>query len=125
MDLITYIPDLAAMRAESLEIQDTDSALATYFTVDDSKVSFNVAKVPVVRTKENQSLCLIRGIPRAVLDLSQSIKVIGHVTSGEYIFEDDGQAIYEGVYDTESRMIDDGEGGEFLYTPPYKIGMFA
>ena len=38
---------------------------------------------------------------------------------------DGGLDIYESVYDTTARMIDDGEGGQFEYTPPYKIGVFA
>ena len=125
-DLITYVPSLSAMIAEAIAIQDDEeSTLARYFTVDDEGVSFNVAKVPVVRTTNNQSLCLVRGISRSVIESSTTIKVIGEVIGGEYIFDEGGQDIYESIYDTKPRMIDDGEDGQIEYTPPYKIGGFC
>lgn len=34
-------------------------------------------------------------------------------------------AIYESVYDTASREVDDGEGGTVTVTPPFKFGMLA
>lgn len=34
-------------------------------------------------------------------------------------------AIYESVYDTSPRMVDDGEGGTMEVTPPFKFGMLA
>ena len=125
-DLITFVPSLSAMVAEAIAIQaDEESTLARYFTVDDEGVSFNVAKVPVVRTLSNQSLCLVRGISRAVIDSSTTIQVIGEVVGGEYIFDEGGQVIYESIHDVDPRMIDDGEGGQVEYTPPYKIGGFC
>ena len=125
-DLITFVPSLSAMIAEAIAIQsDDESQLARYFTVDDENVSFNVAKVPVVRTTNNQSLCLVRGISRAVIESSTTIQVIGEVVGGEYIFDEGGQVIYESVHDTKPRMIDDGESGQVEYTPPYKIGGFC
>lgn len=125
-DLITFVPSLSAMVAEAIAIQDDEeSTLARYFTVDDEGVSFNVAKVPVVRTLSNQSLCLVRGISRAVIESSTTIQVIGEVVGGEYIFDEGGQVIYESIHDVDPRMIDDGEGGQVEYTPPYKIGGFC
>jgi hypothetical protein len=126
-DLITFVPSLSAMIAEAIAIQDDEeSTLAKYFTVDeDSGVSFNVAKVPVVRTTDNQSLCLVRGISRSVIESSTTIKVIGEVIAGEYVFDQGGQDIYESIYDTATRMVDDGDGGQMEYTPPYKIGSFC
>jgi hypothetical protein len=127
-DLITFIPNLTAMIAEAIAIQnDDESTLAKYFTVDeDSGVSFNVAKIPVVRTTNNQSVCRVRGMSRAVIESSSTIKVIGEVFGDDdYVFDEGGQAIYESIYDTSTRMIDDGEGGQVEYTPPYKIGVFC
>ena len=126
-DLITFVPSLSAMVAEAIAIQsDEESTLARYFTVnDEGGVSFDIAKVPVVRTTSNQSLCLVRGISRAVIESSTTIKVIAEVVGGEYIFDEGGQAIYESIYDTKPRMIDDGEGGEYLYTPHYNMGGFC
>lgn len=34
-------------------------------------------------------------------------------------------ALYESVYDTSPREIDDGEGGTTMYVPPFKFGMLA
>lgn len=34
-------------------------------------------------------------------------------------------ALYESVYDTSPREIDDGEGGTTTYVPPFKFGMLA
>jgi hypothetical protein len=126
-DLITFVPSLSAMVAEAIAIQDDEeSTLARYFTVDDEGgVSFNVSKVPVVRTTNNQSLCRVRGISRAVIESSTTIQVIGEVVGGEYIFDEGGQAIYESIHDVNPRMMDDGNGGEYLYTPAYKIGGFC
>tara|TARA_R110001583_G_scaffold21308_3_gene80885 strand:+ start:36953 stop:37336 length:384 start_codon:yes stop_codon:yes gene_type:complete len=125
-DLITFVPDLRAMVAEAIAIQDDEeSTLARYFTVNEDGVSFDVSKVPVVRTTNNQSVCLVRGISRSVIESSTTIKVIGEVVGGEYVFDEGGQAIYESIYDTKPRMIDDGEGGQVEYTPPYKIGGFC
>lgn len=39
--------------------------------------------------------------------------------------DQDALALYESVYDTSSREIDDGEGGTTTYTPPLKFGMLA
>jgi hypothetical protein len=126
-DLITFVPSLSAMIAEAIAIQDDEeSQIARYFTIkEDGGVSFDVAKVPVVRTTNNQSVCLVRGISRSVIESSTTIKVIGEVVGGGYVFDEGGQAIYESVYDTKPRMIDDGEGGQVEYTPPYKIGSFC
>lgn len=34
-------------------------------------------------------------------------------------------ALYESVYDTSSRIVEDGEGGTMEFTPPFKFGMLA
>ena len=127
-DLITFVPSLSAMVAEAIAIQsDDESTLARYFTVDDEGgVSFDVSKVPVVRTTNNQSLCRVRGIPRNVIESSTTIQVIGEVVGKEpIVFDEGGQVIYESIYDTEPRMVDDGEGGQYLYTPHYNMGGFC
>jgi hypothetical protein len=125
-DLITFVPSLTAMIAEAIAIQDDEeSTLARYFTVNEDGVSFDVSKVPVVRTTNNQSVCLVRGISRSVIESSTTIKVIGEVVGGGYVFDEGGQDIYESIYDTKPRMIDDFDGGQVEYTPPYKIGGFC
>ena len=119
------------MSAEAIAIQgDEENALAKYFTVeedgDKDSVTFNVSKIPVTYSNAGATVCLVRGISRGVIESSESIVVLGECINGEYVFDsDDTKEIYESIYDTKPRMIDDGEGGEFEYTPPYKIGVFA
>ena len=129
MDLITHVPDLQAMLTEAIAIQsDEDNALASYFTIDEDGqgATFNVAKVPVVYSSSGETLCLIRGITREIVESSNSIKVLGECKNNEYIFDnEDCRAIYEANYNTVGYMIDDGEGGEVFHQPPYKIGVFA
>jgi hypothetical protein len=127
MDLITFVPSLTAMIAEAIAIQDDEeSPLARYFTIKEDGVSFDVSKIHVVRNTNNQSVCRVRGISRAVIESSSTIKVIGEVFGdNDYVFDEGGQTIYESIYDTKPRMIDDGEGGQVEYTPPYKIGSFC
>jgi len=127
MDLITHVSSLLAMAEEAIAIQnDEESALAKYFTVDEGSVTFNVSKIPVTYSSGGATVCLVRGISRDVIESSKSIDVLGECINGEYVFDsEDAKDIYESIYDTKPRMIDDGEGGEFEYTPPYKIGVFA
>ncbi|KGJ88803.1 hypothetical protein [Colwellia psychrerythraea] len=129
MDLITHVPSLAAMLAEARAIQsDENNALAKYFTIDEDGqgATFNVAKVPVTHSSNGATICLVRGVSRAIIEASSSIKVLGECINGEYVFDSDNdKLIYESIYDTKSRMIDDGEGGKVEFTPPYKIGVFS
>ncbi|WP_198361379.1 hypothetical protein [Halomonas sp. N3-2A] len=39
--------------------------------------------------------------------------------------DSDALALYESVYDTSPREVDDGEGGKATYTPPFAFGMLA
>lgn len=129
MDLITHVPSLAAMLAEAIAIQaDEDSALAKYFTIDEDGqgATFNVAKVPVTHSSNGATICLVRGVSRAVIESSNTINVLGECINGEYVFDSvNDKLIYESIYDTTSRMVDDGEGGQVEFTPPYKIGVFS
>jgi len=127
MDFITYVPDLSAMIAEAISIQsDEESQLARYFTIENGRVSFDVSKITVEKSKDNQSVCVVRGISRAVIESSTTIRVIGHaIGTDDYEFYEDGQAIYESIHDTKPRMLDDGYGGQYSFTPSYKMGGFA
>lgn len=115
------------MLAEAIAIQSEEgNALAKYFTFEDDSVSFNISKVPIKYLRGGSSICLVRGISRAVIESSESIKVLGECINGEYVFDtDEDRETYESIYDTTTRMIDDGEGGQIEYTPPYMIGVFA
>ena len=128
MDLITHVASLSKMAKEAIATQsDEDSQLAKYFTIDEDgqSVTFNASKVPVVYAKDGQTLCLVRGVPKSVLDSSTSIKVLGSV-SGSIIefYNDDCKDIYESIYDTATKIIKD-DGGDYEYTPPYLFGRFC
>lgn len=127
MDLITHVTSITEMVEEAISIQsDEGSTLAKYFTVEGGSVSFNVAKVPVNYSSGGSSVCLVRGISRAAIESSESIKVLGQCINGQYVFDSDAdRETYESIYDTKPRMIDDGEGGTIECTPPYMIGVFA
>ncbi|WP_417835244.1 MULTISPECIES: hypothetical protein [Pseudomonadota] len=40
-------------------------------------------------------------------------------------YDPNALALYESVYDTSPREVDDGEGGKATYTPPFAFGMLA
>jgi len=125
MDFITHVNNIQELINEAQSIKnDKECLLGDYFSIEDSGVKFNATKIPVFYSKDGQTLCLVRGVPRSVIESSKSINVIGECIDGEYLFYEEGQAIYESIYDTNPRLIDEG-GVTIEYTPPYKIGVFA
>lgn len=132
-DLITYVPDLQAMRDEGLSLsiatvevegEQIPHPASKLFSVDENgDLTFNVTKIPVVYTNDySQSLCLVRGLSRADFEMTNTIHVIGECINNEYVFDsEDNRLVYESVYDTTERTTEDG----YTYTPPYKIGVFA
>lgn len=116
IDIITYIPDLLAFRAEA----NTNAANGVHgFAVDeDGVITYNIAKIPV-HYNGLKSLCLVRLMSKEdidVFDALVSCERIGVCEDGAYVFDDGGEAIYNEVYDqtpTED------------YTPPQMIGVFA
>ena len=137
-DLITYVKDLEAMYLEAvtmIEVQVVDDFgnmidhhLASFFTVDhdDQTVSFNVTKVPVYYAASGETLCLIRGVSREVLDSCESIKILGECVNQHYEFDsEESKILYETVYDIKEKIYTDEEGNEITYLPPYMIGVFA
>lgn len=137
-DLITYVPDLAAMNTEGagvavamVENEETGKQephpLSTLFSVDDDgALTFNVTKIPVTYSDDgNKSLCLVRGVKRSLFEGVSSIQVLGEVQGNQYVFDSaDAQTTYETVYDVRTRTIKDEDGNEYEYTPPYQIGVF-
>lgn len=126
MNLITYVPDLKVMKTEAITIQsDENNELAKHFTIENSEVSFNATKIPVIYSSDGSTLCLIQNIDRSVIESSSSIRVIGECINGEYVFDEGGRDIYESIYDTSTRMIEVDEGVKIEYTPPYEMGGFT
>lgn len=131
-DLIIYISDLTKFRVEAQEIFKTkgtalEHAAAKFLSVNQNGdgLLFNACKIPVLYS-DDKSLCLVRTADYDDLDGTMGhLEIIGECVDGEYKFRAYGKDKYESTYDTNPRMIDDGEGGEIEYTPPYMIGVFA
>ena len=126
MDLITHVKNLEDMKAEAIKIKsDKGNLLAKYFIVNEDGVYFNIDKIPVTYSKDGQTVSLIRGISREIIESSSSIKVLGECVVGEYVFDsDEAKLIYESIYNTKAVTVQDEYGNDFEYTPPYKMGVF-
>lgn len=129
MDLITHVPSLSAMLAEAIAIQsDEDSALAKYFTIDENGqgATFNVDKIPVVHSNNGETVCLVRGVSRAVIESSSSIIVLGECIDKFYCFDSpESQATYERVKGPREVTYIDENGEKQTRKDPYKMGVFA
>lgn len=129
MDLITYVEDLPSFVAEGLQIANTpDDPRNGLFTVDEDNagLTFNATKVPVHYTNDGKTLCVTRGIPRELVDLCSSIRVLGAVINNEYIFDNpECQSIYEAALGEREVAYTDEDGQTYTYLKPYKIGVFA
>lgn len=136
-DLITYVPSIDAMKEEGalLSTQTVENdfgeqvphPLAKLFSVDgDGNLTFVATKIPVVYVSGDSSLCLVRGVDKDLIEQSQSIQVLGECIDNQYVFyTDESKDIYESVRDIMPRMVSDGNGGEYEFTPPYMIGKFS
>ena len=127
MDIITHVTKLDRFREEAIaQAKDANAPTGNLFTIDENGgLNYNANKIPVVYLG-NESLCLIRVKNDNALQHLKYLKRLGECINGVYVFDTDAdKATYERIYDTEPRMIDDGDGGLIEYTPPYNIGVFA
>lgn len=125
MDIITYIPDLTAFRAEaSSKANDNISG----FVMDDGKVTYTVGKIPV-HYSGNESLCLIRLNMQDEIDIFESMAScfrLGVCEGNSYIFDSsEDEAIYDRVYPRTPVVMTDTDGVEYTKVYPYKIGVFS
>ena len=127
MDIITHVTKLDRFRDEAVaQAQDENAATGNLFTIDESgSLNYNANKIPVFYNG-NESLCLIRIKNDSALQHLTYLKRLGECINKEYIFDTDAdKATFDRIYDSEPRMIDDGNGGQIEYTPPPNIGVFA
>ncbi len=130
-DIITYIPDLTAFRIEAVEVYKTkgttsEHPAAKFLSLSKDGILVFIASQTPVKYNENKSLCLVRTNSHDNLDGTlENFEIIGECINGEYEFRPYGKAKYESAYNTKPIMIDNGEGGEIEYTPPYMFGSFA
>lgn len=125
-DLITYIADLTAFRAEISEIvKDASHPANELLLFHDGVFTFNEGLHTPVYYNGNKSLCLCRTDKKDIIDNHVvNMDVIGECINGEFSFYGGGKEIYESVYDTSTREININE--ELVgYTPPYKFGVMA
>lgn len=123
-DVITYIPDLIAFKAEAVKLSKAGDDL---FTFNDDNLSYNVNKIPV-RYKGNESICLIRG---DVTDLERlgTVQALGECIDTplgkKYEFID---AISKDIYERVRGSIEctyEVDGKEVKSYRPYMIGVFS
>ena len=152
MDIIYYVDDLVAFRAEAIAILEADpvydedgkeivNPMKKHFMLDENgELVYTVAKTPVQYggqiiipdpeepedTLFNESIALIRVSSAEHVTSMTNGSSLGECVDGEYVFTDgDTQAPYERIYPRETITIDMEDGGTVDYTPPYMIGVFS
>ena len=123
--MITHIPNLDLFRAECLSKAENNNK---FFYTDGESIHYNVSKIPVVYNEDRtQSVCLVRLTSKEEIDEFNSLSScdrIGVCENKEYIFDDDGEDIYNSVYDQSPKTYTE-DGTDYTYTPPKLIGVFA
>lgn len=126
-DIITHVQSLTTLRSQLENIwtlQDAENPATDFIYRDEETGNFriNIQQVPPV-IKEDESVSVVRNQSEPVL--LTMVNRLGELIGNEYVFDSqEAKEIYERVHDTTTRLIDDGEGGQIEYTPPYKIGVF-
>lgn len=126
LDVITYCPDLDALRAELL------AADSPYITVDEEtgKASFAVTMTPVQK-RGKESIALLRVSDLSAVEAITSLQVLASAPAGgtaafDALFTDpDATAIYDRVYDQTPTTYVDDEGNTITTQPPRIFGVFA
>ncbi len=125
MDIITYIQDLSAFRAEALSKVENN---AHGFSIDtDGNVNYNVTKIPV-HYNGNESICIVRLINQEEKDSfndMNSCKRLGVVEDLTAIFDNDEcKDTYERVRGDRIVTVKSPDGSDIQIELPYLIGSF-
>jgi hypothetical protein len=121
IDVITYCPDIEALRAE---------LLASNSPYVDEEGRFNVPMTPV-RYNGSESIALLRVTDLALVEAVNGLTVLASAPSGGTsafmaLFRDpEATAIYDRVYDQTPVTYVDESGEEYTATPPRIFGVFA
>jgi len=122
IDIITHIPDLDLFRTECQALAESGNK---FFSYDGETLTYNISQIPVVYNSDyTQSVCLVRLVTedeQETFDALTTVERIGVCENKAYIFDDDGEAIYNSIYDQTTVIIDE----DTTYTPPPMIGVFA
>ena len=125
MDIITYISDLMAFRAEAL--QKANEGVAG-FVMNDGGVNYTIGKIPV-HYSGSESLCLVRLNTQDEINIFTSMAScvrIGVCENNSYVFDSpEKEAIYDRVYPRAPTIAIDDDGIEYTKVYPYKIGVFS
>ena len=121
IDVITYCPDLEALRTELIA---SDSPYV------DEEGRFNVPMTPV-RYNGSESIALLRVTDLALVEAVNGLTVLASAPAGgtaafDALFTDPAAtAIYDRVYDQTPVTYTDEDGTEHTSTPPRVFGVFA
>ena len=120
IDVISYCPDLEALRAELI------AAHSPYIT----EGKFTVPMTPI-RKVGDESITLLRVSDVALVEAVSGLQVLASAPAGgtaafDVLFQDpEATAIYDRVYDQSPVTTTDEDGTEHTYTPPRIFGVFA
>ena len=115
-DLITYCPDLNALRKDLIDSAQVDEG---------GNPVLNVIKTPVqYSTDKMKSLSLVRCLTtegEGALQFNH-LEILG--TYDEVFKDPEKMAKYESVYSTKPYEVEDDQGNKQMITPPKKFGVF-
>lgn len=130
MDVITYVNDLLAFRAEAIALVGQTDALGNLFVpqlrydAEDEALHYGVSKIPV-HYSGAESLTLIRIASDAQLQHFNHMTRLGVCADGVYVFDSpEAQATYERVRGNLTFAYLDENGEEQVMNRPYEIGIF-
>lgn len=117
-DVVTYCPDLEALKAELVELGSVD---------DEGNAILPLTRTPIqYAAKGSQSLALCRFMDESeitALNHLQNLELLG--TYEEVFASPELMAKYTSVYDLSPITTTDENGEEVTYQPPEKFGVFA
>ena len=126
MDVITYVDDLQAFRAEAKVLAGAVDELGNklvpqlHYNADTDELIYGVTMIPVLY-EGNESVTLIRIDSDAQLAYFNHMSRLGECVNNQYVFDSpEAQATYERIRGDLTFEIDGVQ-----YSRPYMIGVFA
>jgi len=124
VDIITYVPDSAALVTE-LQEKFPDLVSQPDPTTGSVGGKFLVDKTPTVRNAEGESLALVRG-DATLLAVAEELDSLVALGTYEDVFATpELKEIYDRVYPRTPVVWTDPEGTEHTTIPPEMFGVFA
>lgn len=132
-DAVLYVSSHAQfiewLTAHSLEYQETGSVTQTLVAqgFNCTPAIVNADRSMIYLRFSDREFDTLRDIPGIEILAAAAYTGTGTADRVYQQINDDPEklALYESVYDTSPKEIDDGEGGTVTITPPFKFGMLA